>query len=171
MKQKHLQGQGGARAALGVLGELNAYGLAVGQARVLERVDVVQVVGLGREHDLARPVTSCMYGTASNTQTTTRFRKGGEGGGGGGGFSSILGELPKPRSRFLVAGSEPVRNVRTDDLAGRCCCRRVHFILYMCVTQTRLKRSRDKNKGSHLRHTGEAGGGGQPCSAQLLLVL
>ena len=50
----NLQGHGGARA-LGILVELDADDLAVGQARELVRVQVLEVVGLGREDDLAGP--------------------------------------------------------------------------------------------------------------------
>lgn len=51
----NLQGHGGAQA-LRVLVELDADGLAVGQARELVRVHVLEVVGLGRQDDLAGPV-------------------------------------------------------------------------------------------------------------------
>ena len=54
-ERTHLQGHGGAGAALGVLGELDADRLAVGEARVLVRVDAHEVVGLGGEHNLPGP--------------------------------------------------------------------------------------------------------------------
>lgn len=53
----HLEGHGGARASLVVRSEVDADGLGVGQAGELVRVDVVHVVGLGRQNDLAGPVS------------------------------------------------------------------------------------------------------------------
>ena len=55
MRRTNLRGHGGARAVLGISVELDADGLAVGQARELVRVQVVEVVGLGRQDDLAGP--------------------------------------------------------------------------------------------------------------------
>lgn len=55
----YLEGQNRARASLGVLGEFNTHRLGVGEAGVLERVYVHQVVRLGRKYHLARPV--CVY--------------------------------------------------------------------------------------------------------------
>lgn len=70
----HLEGHGGAWASLAVGSEVDADGLGVGQAGELVGVDVLQVVGLGRQDDLAGPV-AVNVDIAVVSRVTRRMRR------------------------------------------------------------------------------------------------